>query len=392
MRRLLFLMPALWIAVVPCLGDKSFYFPHFGDGGGVCTVVVVTNTGDQDALVTLSVYSRSGGLQTVAFTTGSIDETTFILRSRSSRSFTSAGTSSPVKSGYIEITSNTETLTATALFRFANGTEAGILPVAPAKRFGLFVERTSSIDTGIAVQRTTLDPVDLTLYTSLGAEFKRITMILEGYQQANFLGELFSGLSDNFTGFLVLESRQPITVVGLRSGDGRLSTVAVEQNKTIGQLIAEKFLGMWYISYEIDSSIVDQFAICSAYEDSVEPGKFFAGGMNKHGQPALATYSPTLKKLVLVCQGTTVSHVYDFAFLDQETVTGCYRTQFSDGTLSKCYPLVGLRHLSKPSTQFPTAGGNPNSEVAGATPADCPACSQDQALVEEINVLKAKVR
>jgi len=375
----------------PCFGDKTFYFPHFGDGGGVSTIISVTNPCAQGANVTLSVYGPDGVLQKVEFTTGVFDRTTFAVSGHSTKTFGTAGLSSPVKSGYIQIQSDVETITATALLRFQGGLEAGILPVSPAKRFGLYVEQNAIMQTGIAVHRTVKEPVDLVLYDTAGFVKASTSMPLDGLQSSKFLGELFPKLPASFSGFLHIDSSQPITAMGLRFGGGVLSTVAVDQDRPIGQVMTEKFLGLWFMEYKIATVYEDQYAVFQSYEDPDDPGEFYAIAMRDDGHPALCHYIPTTGNYLMLALGTTSNKVYEFAFTKSGDVSGCYYSQNrSSGDLSDCRPLVGTRYDPTASSASSASSQEFGARIQEMRSVACVQCEPDSGLQEHVKDLEKK--
>ncbi len=226
MRRLcLFACFTLCFVSQLALGDKTFFFPHFGDGGGLSTLFVITNPSSTGATGTITFYDPAGFLQAVPLTSGSASSLPLNLAARSSVRFETRGTSNPVKSGYVQVQVNSDLVGGVAIFRFANGMEASVLPVSYARSFWVYVERSAGIDTGVAVCRSGSSPVNLTLFDSSGGQAASGTMPISGKQGAKFLGEVFASVPQNFTGHLLLESPGDFSALGLRFGGSVLSTL-----------------------------------------------------------------------------------------------------------------------------------------------------------------------
>ncbi len=210
---------------IPCFPQKTFYFPHFGDGGGLSTLFVITNPSATAATGTITFYDPAGSLQSVPLISGSISSLPLSLAPHSSARFETRGTSNPVKSGYVQVQVSSGDVGGVAIFKFQNGMEASVLPVTAVRSFWVYVERSAGIDTGIAMCRSGSNPVNLTLFNSGGSQVASGTIPVAGKQGARFLGEIFASLPQTFTGHLLLESTADFSAIGLRFGGSVLSTL-----------------------------------------------------------------------------------------------------------------------------------------------------------------------
>lgn len=204
---------------------RTLYFPHYGDGSGLSMMVVINNLSDQRAIGTLRAFAADGSPQELPFASGTAAEVPFNLQAGGSVVLTTAGTSSPLKSGYLVLESDQPDVSGVAIFRFPGGAEASVLPVELGTRFALYVERSAVMDTGLAVARpVNSGPVTLSLLDAQGREMGRRDLPDLDHQAAKFLSELYA-LAGDFRGTMVLEAANPFAAVGLRFGAGLLSTI-----------------------------------------------------------------------------------------------------------------------------------------------------------------------
>jgi hypothetical protein len=210
-------------------GTGTYYFPHYGDGDGLSMILGVNNLSSNRSTGKLTLLDASGKPQSLPFESGPSNELTLGLEKNAATIAKSQGTSSPLKSGYVKVEMNQREASGVAIFKYTDGREASILPSYTGKKFSLFVERSASFDTGIAVARTTTKAVTLKLYDDKGtlvSTAKDYVFDKGDYQRARFLGEVYS-LPENFRGLLIMESEADFTTVGLRYGGSVLSTIPV---------------------------------------------------------------------------------------------------------------------------------------------------------------------
>ena len=206
---------------------KTFYFPHYGDGDGLRMTFVVSNYSDATATGTLSVYDSLGDPAPLPFDSGAASVVDLTLPPNSSTVLRTLGTSHPLRTGFVRVELDQEEVSGVAIFKFASGLEASVLPSRTGKRFALFVERSSGLDTGIAIYRETPSPLDLKLYDRSGTLVDERLFDFSGSQAARFLTELFPDLPEVFQGSLLVESEGLFAILGLRSGGSILSTIPV---------------------------------------------------------------------------------------------------------------------------------------------------------------------
>jgi len=226
MRRLvLFFVLAFFTCGFGHSADQVFHFPHFGDGGGLTTMFVITNPCDSPASGSLSFFDSSGSPLTVPLATGKTSVVPLNIAARSSVIVATTGESDPVAVGYARVEVNSTNVGGLAVFRFANGTEASVLPVGINRGFWLFVEKGAALDTGVAVCRNSIASIDITLHDANGVAMGTKSMPMSGRHSAKFLSELFPALPNSFKGFLLLTSANDFAAIGLRFGGSILSTL-----------------------------------------------------------------------------------------------------------------------------------------------------------------------
>ena len=115
-----------------------------------------------------------------------------------------------VVSGWLEIVgsagSDFSDLATTYFFNFSTGSElldsTGVGSAIPTTGFAFPVEKSANVNTGIAIRRGGA-PLTLLLLGSDGALIDTVNLELDG---ARFIDQIFSGVPDNFTGFVRVES------------------------------------------------------------------------------------------------------------------------------------------------------------------------------------------
>jgi len=159
-----FLITTLPVAALEQTSAAPLYFPHFADGGGWNTKVVLVNPTDR-TIEGMIRFAASSGLNAVPYS----------IAPRASLNFETQRSGTTVVSGSIEIIPNATSVTPSGVVVFsfrANGivvSETGVPPVAPAQAFRTYVENSglfgtpSSLESGLAI----FNPSDATITVSL---------------------------------------------------------------------------------------------------------------------------------------------------------------------------------------------------------------------------------
>jgi hypothetical protein len=207
-------------------------FPHFADGGGWTTTALLVNPADAPISGELQFIDSSGKL---------VSTVKYAIPARSARRVATTGFGDSVTSGSIWIvsTSNDPAPVGSLLFTYrSSGTrlaETGIAGVRPATAFRVYVEASSTIQSGIVLANLSggSATVRLELINLSGASVSSSTMVLPANtQQLKLLNDIpgFQNLRLPIEGLLRITSTAPIVVAGLRSrtnerGDSVITTI-----------------------------------------------------------------------------------------------------------------------------------------------------------------------
>ena len=346
-RALLFLfVTGLSIPPASAQGTDTFYFPHYGDGDGIRMIFSLSNPSDQSAQVTISFHDRAGNPEQLPIAGGPSHSVPLQLAPNSSMVVETDGTSTPLKSGYAVVESSHGRITGVAIFKFSSGLEASVLPARPKEAFALYVEKSAAMDTGIAVMRTAEAPIQLSLYDQDGSLIGAKTFNPAELQAANFLGELFPDVT-NQKGVLVAESETPFCMLGLRFGGGILSTIPTDECRGTDHYFADRFAepsGQWRFTYTIATTEFEEIYTMFQVGKSSSTDTYLIYGVDKWGDPVLASWEEDLDSLLLVDPSSILDKTFTFTFSSDNQVEGCYRQRSHDtGELSRCYDMTGVR-------------------------------------------------
>jgi hypothetical protein len=213
-------LPVADLTVVP--DTEPILFPHFADGGGWITQILLSNTTDAP---------MSG---TVQF--GGLVPQNYSIAPRSSARIATPGTAESVFVGAARVLPAAGTLSpvGVAVFAFTNNgvtvTEAGVPSMRSATAFRLYAESSGainqpgSIQTGIALANPSSNSIqvrlELTTITGITTGLSATILLPGNGQAAMFLAEIpgFAGLPNPFQGVLRVSTTAPtgVSIVGLR--------------------------------------------------------------------------------------------------------------------------------------------------------------------------------
>jgi hypothetical protein len=213
-----------------------FLFPHFADGGGWSTQVVLVNPTDQPLNGTIEFFSQgtataSGMLVSLTVNGQSGSSFPYAIPARTSRRFETSGSGSSPRVGSVRVTPTTGSRTPAGLliFSYVNGgitvSEASV-PASPmGTAFRMYAKATSvtggpgSIQTGFAIANPDAAAVTVNFeLTTLGGASTGMTSsvtVPANGQIAKFLNEIFPTVGE-FEGILRISSTGPIAATGLR--------------------------------------------------------------------------------------------------------------------------------------------------------------------------------
>ena len=235
-----FLMTTLPVGPLTAPTDDIAYFPHFADGGGWTTQVILVNPTDDTIDGTVQFLGQgtvNTDAQPVSVTISGQTSSTFsyTIPARSSRNLRAAGLGAEVQVGSVRAipSADNSTPSGLAIFSLRTGSvtvaEAGVSAAPTGQAFRLFAETSGEgdglVQTGVAVVNpsSTSVPVMFDLQT-LDGESTGLTgaVTVPGNGQiAQFLNQIqgLESVTTPFEGILRIRTTAPtgISVVGLRS-------------------------------------------------------------------------------------------------------------------------------------------------------------------------------
>ena len=231
-----FLMTTLPAAPLSLTSSDTVYFPHFADGGGWVTQVILVNPTDRTITGTAGFLEPGGGTTAASPVTLTLDDGSrgsdfdYSIPSRSSQRFTTSNPPGRLSVGSVRATPNEGTAAPSGLVIFSYAqdgktlSEAGVPALPKGTAFRAYVEssgtlQAGSIQSGLAITNTAATSNTVTLEVtrldgSLAAPPATLALPPSG-QIARFVDEIFA-LPDNFSGVLRVTSTGGVAMVALR--------------------------------------------------------------------------------------------------------------------------------------------------------------------------------
>jgi len=225
-----FLLSTLPVADLSApLSTAELVFPHFADGGGWTTQIVLANPTDSVVTGTVQFRDPSGAPATVNVNNQTGASFPYSIPPRSSQKLQTAGTGLSTAAGSVRVVpgANSPAPFGIAIFSFRNrGTtvsEAGISAAPAGNAFRLYAEAsTGSIQTGLAVTNPSANTatVRLELFKPDGSSTGltgNLSIPANG-QSSAFLSQIpgLGSLQAPFQGTLRVSSATSVSVIGLR--------------------------------------------------------------------------------------------------------------------------------------------------------------------------------
>ncbi len=215
--------------------DGAIVFPHFADGGGWTTRVVLVNPSDQVQNGALQFMGKGTATASPVPVSVSVNGQTgstfnYSLPPRSSRVFRTSGSPLVNQSGSVNVTpsSGSRSPDGVVIFSYNRGgvtvSEAGVAASRANTAFRMYAEMSEDrlIQTGVAVVNASAAAMTLRveLNTLAGTSFGPVGTIrlVAGAQFAGFLNQIpgFENTAGPFRGVLRISSDAPFAVTGLR--------------------------------------------------------------------------------------------------------------------------------------------------------------------------------
>jgi hypothetical protein len=208
----------------------SLNFPQVADGGGYQTTLVFMNTSDSTETGSISFYKDDGTAMPVRMegATTSSSRVSYQIPSKGALRLQTDGSPSDVVAGWAQLVpASGSTPVAAGLFAFTvNGilaTESGISSSTPTTHARIYIDQSSGHGTGLAITAVDSAALEVALhaYETDGATTAgngASTVYLAGFgHRAAFVGELISGLPEDFKGVLDIQASTPFAALTLRS-------------------------------------------------------------------------------------------------------------------------------------------------------------------------------
>ncbi len=237
-----FLMTTLPVAPLSSAATAStdtVYFPHFADGSGWATEVILVNPTDATITGTVRFLGPGSGAMTASRATLTLDDGrtesdfAYSIPPRSSQKFTTSNPSRPVSSGSVRAIPNQGSAAPSGLVVFSYTTpggktvsESGVSALPAGSAFRVYAElsgtpgRMGSIRTGLAIVNTADTSTTVTLELTeldgtLAAPPATLSLPPSG-QVALFLDEIIVSRPGHYSGVLRVTSTADVAIVGLR--------------------------------------------------------------------------------------------------------------------------------------------------------------------------------
>jgi hypothetical protein len=232
-----FLITTLPVSAVGATATETVFFPHFADGSGWSTQVVLVNPGDDTLSGTVQFFDQGSASAAAKPVTVSIDGQSassfpYSIPARSSRRFQTAGSGNTLLSGSVRVVpgGGTKSPSGLAIFAYRAGgvtvSEAGVPASRPTSAVRMYAEVSGeAIDSGVAIANPSSSAAVVTVeLTDLNGKAvgskAQLTVPADG-QVAMFLDQI-PGLGSTplpFQGLARMSTSAAggVAVVGLRS-------------------------------------------------------------------------------------------------------------------------------------------------------------------------------
>ena len=235
-----FLMTTLPVAPLASTSTDTVYFPHFTDGDGWVTQVILVNPTDETIAGKIQFVGQGSATAPAAPAILTLDddrtgsEFPYSIPARGSQRFTTSNPSGRVTSGSVRATPDDGSVAPSGLVVFSYTTggktvsEVGVNALTAGSAFRVYAESSGtpnqpgSIRTGLAltnaadaVNTVTLEVTGLDGKLAMGVAPATLPLPASG-QTARFLDEIFDSLPPDFSGVLRVTSTADVAIVGLR--------------------------------------------------------------------------------------------------------------------------------------------------------------------------------
>jgi hypothetical protein len=260
-----FLITTLPVVSLTGPASEAGIFPHFADGGGWTTQLVLVNPADEALSGTVQFFGQGNPLAPALPVAVTIDGDTnntfsYSVPPRTSRRFRTSGTTDVARSGSIRVkpATGSKTPSGIGIFSFKNAgftvTEAGVPALRASTAHRMYAEIAGPVQTGVAVANPFFDEVVVTFEVNTlnnpTARFTGTARVPGSGQIALFLNQIpgLESLQTPFRGVLRISTSSPqgISVVGLRGrtnerGDFLITTTPPVDENSAPSIVEQVF-------------------------------------------------------------------------------------------------------------------------------------------------------
>jgi hypothetical protein len=303
-----FLITTLPVVDIAAPKTDAVVIPHFADGGGWTTEILLVNPGDTACAGTIQFYDQGNETTPGRVISINIDGTTdtsfsYSIPGRSAKRLKTSDSGSSLKAGSVVVTPNTGNSAPTVLVIFSMNsggvavTEAGVSSVQAASAFRMYVEASGnfgepgSLQSGFAVANPSSDPVsvrfELTTLSGASTGLSASMDLPARGQKAMFLNQIdgFQELPSPFQGALRISTSAPtgLVVTGLRSRFNERGDFLITTTAAADEASAPSTAELFFPQIADGGGYTTQFILLSGLPGKVLPGRvrFFSSS----GQP-----------------------------------------------------------------------------------------------------------
>jgi hypothetical protein len=227
------------------------FFPHFADGGGYTTSIVLLNTTDKTEGGSLQVLDNKGAPLVVNQAGGKPDSSfRYSIPAGGAYRFQTNGSSAGTSVGWVRVLpdSDSPTPVGSGVFSYNPGTimisESGIPSAVPTTHARIYVDLSGKYNTGLAIANVVRSGAIIKInafqndgVTPAGASPSPLGLDAYGHD-AKFATQFITGLVPGFTGLLDISSTTPFAALTMRSlvnerGDFLMTTFPIADANSV---------------------------------------------------------------------------------------------------------------------------------------------------------------
>ncbi|MGI8785710.1 MAG: DUF11 domain-containing protein [Acidobacteriota bacterium] len=302
-----FLITTLPVVPLGAVVGETVLIPHFADGGGWTTQIILVNPTDESISGTIQFLGQgtaTSSAQPVVVSIGGQTNSTFsyTIPSRSSRSLPTLGQDTTTRAGSVRITplANQKTPAGLSVFSFRQAgivvTEGGVPTLRPTTVFRMYAEsaQVGAIQTGVAVANNAATPVavnfELTTLAGGSTGLTGTETIGGNGQMAKFLNQIqgFGSLAPLFQGILRIStaSGAGVAVVGLRGRTNERGDFLITTTSPADETAAASNAELDFPHFVDNGGYTTQFILFSSSASATAPLNGTLRFFGQNGQAA----------------------------------------------------------------------------------------------------------